>query len=313
MNNIDLTHDILNGLDPALIEQASHTVKNRMPNFARMALAAACLCIVLLGSAMAAEELLKNAGVQRYFSGSEFSGVMQQIDPLYQPIPGNEDRYSGYVILWEGRAVSLENMSEAVQELVRNCSASGGGESMRFASAAEMQSFLGLTLYENAVLDQLELRAAENLAEAVYDEEGNLLAPGNEVVGAVLNCIRYENGVSRLDMLSFCGLNNGALEITVTAEVVSVDLENSNGTAFVFDDGTQFSDEAYVTANGDEITIIRCDVPKGCGNAPYTEYSAHFHAYGVRYHVRIVCLEESEECRALMKEILDAFEFNELS
>lgn len=262
-------------------------------------------------AAMATEELMKGAIVQRFFSGSQFSEVMQNLDHGYQIIPGSEDEASGYVIPWEGSGVSFESMSDEMQELFRDCAASGKAESIRFGSTAEMQEFIGLTLYENAVLDRLEQRVlAENTVEVGYDEEGNPLEFGSEVVGAALNCIGYESGLNRLDLLSFYGLNNGALEVTVTAEVLSYDLEGSNGTAYVFADGTQFSEEAYVTANGDKITILRCDVP---GEVPYTQYAAHFHVHGVRYWVCIICLENPEDGGELMKEILDAFEFHELS
>ena len=308
MNNIDWTHNVLNGLDPALIEQASQSTKRRLPRPVRTVLVAACLCVALLGAAMATEELLKRADVQQYFSGSEFAEVMQKLDRMYRIVSDDEDKASGYVIPWEGSGISLEDMSAEMQKLLRGCTEPGKTESIRFSSAAEMQRFVGLTLYENEVLDQLEQRAlAENSAEAVYDEDGNLLAPGSEVVGAVLNCINYENGTSRLDLMRFCALNNGALEIITTAELLSYDLERSASTAYVFVDGTQFSEEAYMTANGDEITIIRCEVPE---TAPYTQYMAHFHVHGVRYQVCIICTEDDEECGNLMKDILDAFVFS---
>ena len=314
MKNLDFTHDVLNGLDPALIEQASQTTKRRLSRPVRTALVAACLCLTLIGAAMAAEELMKGAAVQRFFSGSQFSEVMQKLDRGYQIIPGSKDDYSGYVIGWEGSGVRFENLSEEVKELLHSSRESRNVESIRFRSTAEMQEFMGVALYENAALDRLERRAlAENKVEVGYNEEGEPLEFSNEVVGAVLNCTSYESGMNRLDLLSFYGLNNGALEVTVTAEVLSYDLEGSNGTAYVFADGTQFSEETYVTTNGDKITILRCDVPESYGNAPHTQYAAHFHVQGVRYQVCIICLENPEEGGELMKEILDAFEFNELS
>lgn len=313
MNKIDLTHEVMNGLDPELVEQAAQTRSKRMTRPVRTVLVAACLCAALLGAAMAAEELLKSAEVQRYFSGSQFSEVMQKLDRMYQIIPGREDNASGYVIPWEGSAISLENTSDDLRALIESCEQAGEVESIRFGSAAEMQEFMGLTLYENAALDRLERRAlAENQTQVAYEDEGNLLVLGNEVVGAVLRCSGYKNDMIRLDLLRFCGLNNGALEIIVEAEVVGYELENSNGTAFVFVDGTQFSEETYVTANGNTVSIIRCDVPESNGNAAYTQYSAHFHACGVRYQVSIMCLENPEEGGELMKEILDGFKFYEL-
>lgn len=309
MNRIDMAHEVMNGLDPELIERASETRRTRLTRPVRTALVAACLCVALIGAAMAAEELLKGTDIRRYFSGSQFSEVMQGLDRRYRIIPGSEDKYSGYVIPCQGSGISLENVSDDMRELLRSCGQAGKVETIRFGSAAEMQKFIGLTLYENAVLDSLERRAlAENQKQFVY-EDGNLLVLSNEAAGAVLRCSCYENGMIRLDLLHFCALNNGGVEIIVEAEVVGADLEDSTGTAFVFVDGTQFSEEEFVTANGDEITIIRCDVPESDRNAPYTQYSAHFHACGVRYRVSIMCLENPEEGSALMKEILDGFKF----
>ena len=312
MNKIDMAHEVMNGLDPELVEQAAQTTTKRLTRPVRTVLVAACLCVALLGAAMAAEELLKSAEVQRYFSGSQFSEVMQKLDRMYQIVPGREDNASGYVIPWEGSGVSLENISDDLRALIESCEQKREVESIRFDSAADMQEFMGLTLYENAALDRLERRAlTENDTQVEYDDAGDPVC-GSEVVGAVLRCTGYENGRSRLDLLHFCALNNGALEIIVQAEVVGFDLEDSNGTAFVFVDGTQFSQESYVTANGDSITIIRCDVPENGENAAYTQYSAHFHVGGVRYQLSIMCLENPEEGSALMKEILDGFQFHEL-
>lgn len=312
MNNIDFTNDVLNGLDPALVEQASQNKKRRMPHPIRTALIAACLCAALIGAAMADEELLKGADILKYFNGCEFSTVMRQIDPLYQVIPGSEDNYSGYVIPWEGSAVPLDIFSDEVREMLSRSDETMTAESIRFSSTTEMENFIGIALFDNTVLEQLEQRLlTENSDVPMYEENGDLLANGNDTVGAVLNCTGYKNGLARLDLLSYYGSNNGAMEVVVTAEVLSKNLKSS-GTATVFIDGTQFSEEVFVTSNGSKITIIRCDVPEADGNAPHTEYTAHFHVYGVRYQVRIFCLDNQEECLELMKEILDAFEFYEL-
>ena len=311
MNTVERTHDVLNGLDPALVEQADRTAKKRMSHPIRTALIAACLCATLLGAALADEELLKDAGILKYFS-SEFSTVMRQIDPMYQIIPGSEDSYSGYVIPWEGSAVSMDIFSREVQEMLRRSENATVAESIRFGSTAELENYIGVALYENAVLDQLEQRMlAENPESPMYDENGELLESGSDPVGAVLNCIGYENGLTRLDLLSYYSMNNGAMEVTVTAEVLSKDLK-SNGTAIVFTAGTKFSEEVFVTSGGSRITIIRCDIPETDGLAAYTEYTAHFHAYGVRYQVRITCFDHQEEGGKLMMDILDAFAFNEL-
>ncbi len=312
MNNIELIHDVLNRLDPALVEQADRTVQKRAPHIVRTALIAACLCAMLLGAALADEELLKDAGIFKFFNGSEFSVVMRQIDPLYQIVPGCDDRCSGYVIPWEGSAVPMDIFSQEVQVMLRRSERTAAAESIRFSSTKEMNRYMGITLYENAVLDALEHRIlSENQGIPMYDEDGNLQVYENESFGSVLNCIGYENGLARIDMLSYYGMNNGAMEVAVTAELLSKDLKNS-GTATVFVDGTQFSEEVFVTDNGGRITIIRCDIPESGGNASYTEYTAHFHVYGVRYQVRITCLDDMEEGAELMKGILNAFEFYEL-
>lgn len=312
MNTLDFTHEVLNGLDSALVEQAAQTPKRRLPYPVRTGLVAACLCVALLGMAMAAGELMKGTNVQEYFSGMGFTKVMQKIDRMYRIVPGDEDAYSGYVIPWEGGAVPLEHMSAEVQELLRKSQASGTAESVRFGSVEKLENFMGLALYENTVLDALEQRAqAENLVETVYDAEGNPLEYHNEVVGAVLHCMSDADGRNRVDFLRFCGLNNGAWEIVVTTEILGYPIEDSNGTAYVFVDGTQFSEEVYVTTTGEEVTIIRCDIPENCENAPDTQYTAHFYVQGVRYEVCILCMENPDEGGALMKEILDAFTFYE--
>ena len=57
MNQSDWTHEILNHMDPALIEQGEPRAKRALPRAGKAALIAACLCAVLVGGAFAAEAI----------------------------------------------------------------------------------------------------------------------------------------------------------------------------------------------------------------------------------------------------------------
>ena len=57
MNQSDWTHEILNHLDPALIEQTEVRAKRALPRAGRIALIAACLCAVLVSGAFAAQTI----------------------------------------------------------------------------------------------------------------------------------------------------------------------------------------------------------------------------------------------------------------
>ena len=80
--------NVLNHIDPALIEAADLPVKARKPRWTRIALTAACLCLALLGVVYAVE----SAGVRITFFEEEqladrsLPGYQIEIAPDYIPL-----------------------------------------------------------------------------------------------------------------------------------------------------------------------------------------------------------------------------------
>ncbi|MCI8539335.1 MAG: hypothetical protein HFF18_11870 [Oscillospiraceae bacterium] len=126
--------NVLNHIDPALIEAADLPVKARKPRWTRIALTAACLCLALLGVVYAVE----SAGVRITFFEEE-----QLAD---RSLPG-------YQIEIAPDYIPLEQLSEEVQDYVAAYPAIDIPDKY-FSSLPDAVEFLGVGLPDNSVLEQ---------------------------------------------------------------------------------------------------------------------------------------------------------------
>lgn len=305
MNQTYWVHSIINQLDPALTEQAAMPAKKRLGRTARSVLLAACLCMALVAGAFAAEAV---AGIIRqYYSGNQFVTVIQQIDPTYQS--NDEDLYSGYVIAREYTGIDLDGVSEEVLAFSEACMLKQERAQLRFDSAQEMQAYLNLDLYDNAVLEQLAHDAYLVHPDLfVYDGENLVEWAPEQNSGAYAYFSSDELGLTYVEMVEYYGLNNGEVCITVTSEAIRSGRQEGD-ISYVYPNGTLFSEEVFHFTTSEVATLLLCEVPAQNGSASYTEYAAHFYAGGVRYYVSLLCSQPQDVYAELLTEILNAFLF----
>lgn len=301
--------NVMGHVDPALIEGVDCAkTKKRMPRIARAGLVAACLCAALMGTAFAVETVT-GVSIREYFAGQGFGEVMQRIDPMFQA--SEEDNYSGYVIQRTGEGVSLVNVSEEVLAFSQEQIAAGEVPYKMFASLEELEAYLGLDLYDNEMLERVT--DMEYQETHLYEDDGLTEVTFEKTRGATLMCSSDEEGLIYISVMDYYATSDGYVSVQVAAEAVRSGFE-AGEIAYAYTDGTQFTEEIYTTERGEEVVIIRCDCPPQTEwEKAYTTYVAHFYVDGVRYCVSVESRQEPEHGLKVLKDILDAFEFKEIS
>lgn len=295
--------NVMDHIDPALIEgMDSRTTKKRMPRIARAGLVAACLCVALAGTAFAVETVT-GVSILRYFTGEEYDEVMQEVDPSYQP---SGEGYTGIVLDKEEMGVSLNDVSAEALSL-----AHGAGD-QEFASFAEAEEFLGINIYDNAVMDAL---AKEEYAGPELYEDGCLVnVQLDRDIGAYLLCCADGQGMTWIQTTHYVMSGDLKLNAVITASVEAERFVNGAGASTViYPAENKLTEESCTTAWGEVVPIVRNIYPGDDGGARYTEYSSHFVVEGVRYWVAVGGEGDGEGGAELIRNVLDAFVFQEIS
>lgn len=286
-------------IDHDLIEGADNTrTKTRMRPAVRAGLIAACLCAALVGTVFAVEAVT-GVSILRYFSGEEFDEVMQRADPNYQP---SGEVYQGFLRIKEGMGVSLNNVSAEALSLA----AGEGGKD--FASFEEAEKFLGIDIYDNAVMDAL--RDEAYVGPELYEDGCLESVQLDRDSGAYLLCCADGDGMTWVQTTHYVTTGDLELNAVIVAELEAERFVNSTSESVViYPAENALTEESYITVWGTEVPIV-CNVsPASETSAGYTEYSAHFSAEGVRYWVAVGGESTVEGGAELLKEILNAFEF----
>lgn len=280
--NKDQSMNVMNYIDPALIAEADvHCGAVRGRRMAKIGLVAACICVLTVGTVFAASGLI----------GAQTGGFFRQADPA-----DSRDAYSGYTVMRQGEGISFDGVSAQVLEMAEK---GAGKESLRFESMAELEEYLGLELYDNELLEGLQ-------DEAYVENEKNY--------GAVLHCTYDGEGLAGVDTVSYWGLENGDVTVTVTTEALRLG-NQADSTVYVYPDGTVFEKQSYTTSGGSQVDIICCEKPDPGDKGLYgpdpalVSCSAHFYAEGVRYCVIIDSAGDADSAIELMKDILEGFRF----
>lgn len=301
--NKEQVMNVMGHVDPALIEGADGMkTKKRLPRVAQAGLIAACLCVALVGTAFAVETVT-GVSILRYFSGEEFDEVMQEVDPNYQP--SGED-YHGFVQDKQGMGVSLSGVSAEALSL-----AHGAGDK-EFASFEEVEEFLGIDIYDNAAMDALTNEEYEG--PELYEDGCLVSVQLDRESGVYLLCCADGQGMTWVQTTHYVMTGDLELNAVITAELEAERFVDSEGVSTViYPSENVLTEECYTTVWGVEVPII-CNVyPASESSAGYTEYSAHFCAEGVRYWVAVGGESTVEGGAELIRNILDAFEFKEIS
>lgn len=280
MMDRDLLLDAMGCVDAAMVEEAACC--RRKSKKWRPALIAACLCLALIGTAMAGEIISGGGGLLEFFRGQTFP----QVDVL--------DPRDGYSVTNIGvKTLPVEDFSQQVQELAKN--STQDMVEMPFASWADAQRYLGVELMRNDVLERAERQAFG------WGSEDNH-------VHCLLQVGTYDQLLRWAHLTATYGLGENVL-VTVWASAYTehtlVDA-NSIGITKAYDLNTvNMTQEEYTTANGTPATIVKVEHMQD--GEPYTTtYDAYLAVNGIRYHVECGGGAGDAAMDAL-KEVLDAF------
>lgn len=273
---------------------------------ARWALAAACLCVVLVGTAFAVEAVT-GISILRYFSAEEYDKIMQSVDPNYR---SGEEQYIGIVLPSEEMGVSLDGISKEALTFARKHEAAGDAADKEFSSLEEMEAFLGLDFYDNPVMDDLAQETYSG--PELYDDDRPVSVEREH--GVYLLCCPDGEGMAWIQTTHFVSKWDGTLSAVVGMEAVSARITSQSGESTVLHpEGTQLTEECFSAAWGEPVSIVRCDYSVTELSEAHTAFMSYFFVNGIRYSVIVEAGQFPEQGMELMKEILDAFVFKSVS
>lgn len=286
MMNTDRIHEIVSGIDPALVEEADGAGpenKRRMPRLARAGLIAACLCLALVGMAAAAAHLI--AGNFRTISFYEHEWGA--------PPPNKEDGigqvFSGYT-LWGGAInfFPLSSFSEEAQELAFE----NGTNTiyMHFDSLDAAAAYFQVELPENTALSGLSPVRCQ--AQMDTSSDG-------------LTCVTFNETFRTPDGYNGLKLN---IKITVLSELMhSSDYEM--WFSYSYPDSYNFTTEGFDTNGVTAMVSHAVYMHKTPSPYLYGEeyYRANLIRCGMIYEIGVECSDHPEAGRALLEEILTGF------
>ena len=324
MKQTDWNHHILNEIDPALVESAAAPAKKHSLRPVRIAVAAACLCVALVGGAFAAEAIW---GVPVFtpmdtspMTGEEFNGfttVIEVPEEVETPEgtkvnPLEEQEINGVFKL------PVESFSQRVQSAAANLAAKTLGQ-LNFNSWEKAEEFLGLDLMNNAVL-------ADAKPGEIYYSTGNAVgeavcrvtytAMDGILTGAMTEGVWFLNYVDQpVDGLT--DSDGGTIissSVPVRVEVLVQSYTKHSPIApdetflgLGFPKNYTFTPETYTTPGGLVVNIVGVNIPDAA-YGQITKYYAQFAFKGNAVTVSSAFLPDADHALATLKQVLDAFE-----
>lgn len=295
MNRTDWHHNVMNGIDPELVEEADLPSKRRHVRFRPALLAAACLALLLIGTAVAAGSSEALPGFLSFFRS--------------QPHPSQSGYTSdGWQISITGDKIPLAEFSQEVQTQPTGLVSR---TMMSVDSWEEAEEFAGRDLMDNPVLERAKIRARYG-----FNDENGEFVPCNVLVSRSW----------MEDRLSFLSVNT-SYDVTLSENdpitAIHVDVtfhteagSGSNGWTHYMQEGTRFDTSTYTTPSGLTATILTATQIK---EEARTDYHAYFIYNGGVWHLAAHCSEdelqelldqeltERRQAYLVLKETLDAF------
>ena len=291
--------EAMNYIDPALIEAADRkgsTAKGSRIRWSRPAVIAACLCLVLAGTALA----WNSSTLQINWVGSDAEEWMEDLDVVY-------------TIDWDLAYFPLDRISDKITGLaaeIQNDTAA-----WPFNSWDELEEYLGMDLFDNSVLDAaapgpqhsyegMSGRATHILLMARFGDKGlvTVSADGSYVIDGiwVRPETQFYTDLMREDVELYAEQHGKPAPGLVTGG----------------DDQEVSMEEIYTTPSGLEVTITRNFYDYGDGWQS-TKYLAHFSINGVRCNIVAGTYpvdyswehEDPVHTLEILKEVLDGFAY----
>lgn len=271
MKQAEQVQEILGYMDPALVEGADAPRQRRPARMGRLALAAACLCAVLLGSVWA----VSRAGGFRMVEFFE--------DLIFED--ETKDTYNGYN-LWGGADfIALDQLPQEVLDTAAEHPASTVAVDVH--SWAEAEQYFAMDLPDNPWLDSM--RQTTFRTDLSSDHAGP----------TQLECrANYRDGDVKLT-------------VKVTAHTERMEHpDNELYQGALFPEGMQFTTEERSYDNGLSVLLATVEIPpEDAFYDWYGErlYRAHFAVNGVWYWVDASCKNAPEQAWETLDTMLNSF------
>lgn len=301
--------EAMNHIDPALIEAADRnvsTAKRSRRGWSRPAVIAACLCLVLAGTAVAAE--LSGVRIVDFFNQEARSA-----NPGWEP-----EIYSGYTVENDVAYFPIDALSPEIVEIDRSAERN---VCRSFSSWKALEEFVGLDIMENAVLE--DAPAGVGIDLGIEGGSGKNVVCVNAYKDVGVSRV-YVCGSFLLHSHRYHGDWRGGVNAWVTAEIFTErGREGSPEESSVYySNDAEVSSEEYVTSAGLPVQIFRVYTPEyetAATNmetgeeSPYTQppwvkYDARFILNGIAFSVEFSGeLKEETLLQETILEVLDGF------
>ena len=288
MNQTDWNHNVMNGIDPALVEEASLPAGKRSFRPLRIAAAAACMCALLAGMALAAETIF---GIPIFkpvtanpFTGEEVNGFTTVIDAPEGAVSNGTFKQP------------VDRFSPTVRELAAALE-QGTPDTLSFGTWAELEEYLGVDLLSNPMLE----RGGQDLTVTVSAKNGTLTAVKADGV-YYLNYLEVENPDGGY------GMTPVRMGLTVQSYTEhSLISPDDMFMILAFPENYTFTHENYTTPGGLAVSIVgavRSDPVYG----QTTTWYARFALDGNAVTLSAGCIPNPAHALSTLKEVLDAFQ-----
>lgn len=295
MNRPDWTHAILNELDPALVEEASVPRPHRSVRLRPALIPAACLCLLLLGTALASEG----------FTTFPTFRILQEYTQE------GDLRLRAYRSGWEIRVQTRPLPLSAFSRQARSLPGDGQTTPMNnryamqgFDSLSEAEEFLGLELLDHPLLDS----AQPVKGFSITQEDGSELP-----VYALLT--RYW---SEEDVLSSASLSTALrltgdtapetfLHMTISLRTEAASQSKEVVTTSLNRRGTSYRAEEYTAPSGLMAVLVEVTEPwEDAANR--MDCIANFSYRGAAFRIQAYCPSDPDSALTTLKQILNTFE-----
>ena len=283
----------LNYVHPKLIEQADNTAVTRHIGLKRSLLIAACIALFLLTTALATGVLFEIPNVRVRDNSSDGMGV---------GLSPELDTGS------ESTKVSVSLFSDA---FLADVASTPEGERFNYCFDAwsEMEKYIGYNVFDNPVLDKAKpAEGVYGYGSERFDTHGflNCFSKDGKPTGIDIS-VSYDMNPIEVESVGFtspCTTSTYWVSVHINATVFTDRSKIDGGfSSYNFPDGSELTEETYVSISGRSFTIVRVLVS---GSMCPTFYSFFYldHAY-----ITVMTSFFQDEALALstMKEILDGF------
>lgn len=293
-------HEIVSGIDPALVEEADGAGRGnqkRLPRLARAGLIAACLCAALLGTAA--------AGVA--------SGWIRISDAQYGNYRDGQLSIAHVEVAVDGTSyIPLENFSQQSRDYANSFLSLP--QYKGFDSWDEAEEFLGINIADNPVLDAATLLTQPPSSE--YAVVSDLPGVGQSIRGfdEPTKCSVMFDG--RTDSPSRIWLktqyqfgdiyksDEGNFTLSVNVDIITqpTTLKERHG-GITFRNCDEPVTEEYTTPSGLQTVIVTAHRPE----YDTTDCYVSFQLNGANFTIFSGCAGDSDWLVSEIKEILDAY------